>query len=108
MIKIKQGEDYRKILCLQDAESQEPIDLTGCTAFSQMRDKPNGSLLATAVCSIEAEMGEVTVFYAGSDLAEIAPGEYGYDVWIVDDQEEKHPIYTTRFVLEGKYTDNME
>ena len=105
MIKIKQGEDYRKVLVFQYADSLEYVDLSGVTAFSEMRDKPNGTLAATGTCTVIAGRGEITALYDSAQTAEIEPGEYGFDIWVVDSDEEKHPVYEARVKVVGSYTD---
>lgn len=105
MITIKQNEDYTKYLHLQYADTGEPLDLTGCSVYSQMRDRPNGTLVATATTSMTAASGDIWVTYAASATASITPGEYGYDVWLVDGNSKKHPLYTTRIQIIGVYTE---
>ena len=103
MIKIKKREDYIKYLHLEYADTGDPADLTGCSVYSQMRDVPGGTLLATAVCTMEAETGDIHVKYSGSDTEDLPLGEAGYDVWIVENGM-KHPIYTTRVTIIDAYT----
>lgn len=105
MITIKQNEDYTKYLHLQYADTGEPLDLTGCSVYSQMRDQPNGTLVATATTSMNAASGDIWVTYASSATGTLTPGEYGFDVWLVDSNSKKHPIYTARVEIVGKYTE---
>lgn len=107
MITIKQYEDYTKVLELQYADTMTSVDLTGISAYSQMRDEPNGELAATATCTVDTVNHTVTIVYSGSDLQNLTPGEYGYDVWLVDSGGKKHPIYTTRCQIVGRYTQNF-
>ena len=105
MIIITQNEDYTKYLHLQYADTGEPLDLTGCSVYSQMRDKPNGTLKATGICTMTAASGDIWVRYAASATLAIEPGEYGFDVWLVDGNGKNHPIYTTRLQIAGSYTE---
>lgn len=105
MIIIKQNEDYTKYLHLQYADTGEPLDLTGCSVYSQMRDKPNGTLKANGICTMTAASGDIWVRYPASSTVTLPVGEYGFDVWLVDSDSKNHPIYTTRVVIEGRYTE---
>jgi len=105
MITIKQYEDYTKYLHLQYADTGEPLDLTGCSFYSQLRDHPNGTLKATATVSVTAASGDIWVTYAASATGALPVGEYGYDVWIVDSNSKKHCIYTARVQIIGRYTE---
>lgn len=106
MITIKQGEDYTKVFELTYADTNDPVDLTGITAKSEMRDAPGGTLFATASCTVNEEGGTVFVYYSAAQTDEIPTGEYGFDVWLVDNYR-KHPIYTTKVTIVGRYTDNF-
>ena len=106
MIIIKQNEDYIKRFYFEEADTGEPISLTGVTAYSQLRDKPGGTLKATASCVVDTTDNFITVTYSASQTAELEPGEYGYDVWIVENGL-KHPIYTARVAVVAPYTDNI-
>lgn len=106
MIQIKQNEDYSKYLQIK-YDNGEPVDLTGISAYSEMRTAPNGELLATATCTIDAEVGGIFVLYSADETANIPLGVYGYDVWLVDSEGKKHPIYTTKFEIIGAYTMNL-
>jgi hypothetical protein len=50
---IYRGDTYRWQFTLwADADKTQPVDLTGVTARSQIRDKPAGKLLSTIDCTI--------------------------------------------------------
>lgn len=106
MIIIKQNEDYVKRFYIEDAETGEPISLTGVTAYSELRDKPGGTLYATAFCVVNTSDNFIEITYTASQTAELEVGEYGYDVWIVENQRQ-HPIYTTRVAVVAPYTENL-
>lgn len=105
-IKIKQGETYRKRIEMMYADDREPVDLTGYSAYSELRDRPGGTLVATADCSISAVDGVVTVLLSSAQTDAIEEGVYGMDVWIVS-EEEKHPIYTNSVQIVKRYTNNL-
>ena len=106
MILIKQGETYIKRLELKTVDTRQPIDLTGYTAYSQMRDRPGGTLAAQGSCSITASTGVILVTYSSGQTSAIEPGEYGFDIWIKSGNE-KHPLYTSRVKVVKSYTENM-
>lgn len=106
-ILIKQGEDYTKVLEITYADTGDPVNFSGISAYSQMRDKPNGVLIATGICTVDDVNHTVTVVYPSSVTSEIVPGEYGYDIWLMDEYNRKHPVYTTRCSVVGRYTNNF-
>ena len=108
MITIKQGEDYTKVLKLEYADTKQPVDLSDFDAYSQMRTKPGGELLATAGCTVQGSYGLISVSFSALQTASMPEGECGFDVWIVDSvSQEKHPIYTTRVKIIGSYTEDF-
>ena len=100
---IKKAETFRRSLRFSNKQTGGTIDLTGCTAYSQMRTKPGGTLLATAVCTIDIPTGTVIVLF-DAELTEALPlGEAGYDVWLVCGDDQK-PIYTELVTIIDPYT----
>lgn len=107
MVTIKQGETYIKSIQILYAETREPVDLTGYSAFCEMRDKPDGALAAVASCTVNAEEGSVLATFSSEQTDIISVGDYGFDIWIANDTE-KHPIYTTEVKIIGRYTEDIE
>lgn len=103
---IKKGETFRKVIRMKYADTGSPVDLSECTAYSQMRSEPGGILIETGACTIEADTGSIYVLYNAEKTEAMNPGHYGYDVWLVKDTERK-PIFTERVDVVDKYTDNM-
>lgn len=103
MIIIKQQEDYTKVLKLQYADTQAPVDLTDVIAASELRKKPGATPYLTAACTVDASEGVIRVYYSSAQTASLEEGEYGYDVWIIEDGK-KHPIYTTLVQVVKPYT----
>lgn len=103
---IKKGESFRKVIRMKYADSGIPVDLSECTAFSQMRTAPGGVLIDTGACTIEADTGSIYVLYNAERTNEMNEGHYGYDVWLVKGNERK-PIYTELVDIVDRYTDNM-
>ena len=104
---IKQAENFAPCIKITYKKTGAPVDLTGCTAYSQMRREPNDELVATGVCQIATKEGRITVTYDSATTANIPLGEYGYDVWLVKNANEKRPIWTEKVQVIGRYTDNM-
>lgn len=104
MIIIKQQEDYTKVLQLQYADTLQPVDLTDIMAFSELRVKPGATAYLPAECTVDASSGIIRVYYSSAQTASLTEGEYGFDVWIVEDGK-KHPIYTTRVQIVKPYTE---
>ena len=104
---IKQAENFSPCIKLTYKKTGAPVDLTGCTAYSQMRREPNDELIATGNCVIDTKGGRITVTYDSATTANIPLGEYGYDVWLVINANEKRPIWTEKVQVIGRYTDNF-
>jgi len=103
---IKKGESFRKVIRMKYADSGIPVDLSECTAYSQMRTSPGGMLVDSGACTIEADTGSIYVLYSAERTEEMEPGSYGYDIWLVKGNERK-PIYTELVDIIDRYTDNM-
>lgn len=104
MITIKQGEDYKKYLHLQYADTLEPVNLSGWMIRSEMRDVPGGTLKATGECTSSPADGDITIHFSSAQTSAIEPGKYGFDVWLTG-YGEKHPIYTKQCVIVKSYTE---
>lgn len=104
MITIKRGEFYVKHLQLLYADTKEPLDLTECSAYCQMRDVPGGNLLATATCTITAESGEIWAKFFGVQTESLPLGECGYDIWLEENGTSRYPLYTARCQIVDAYT----
>lgn len=103
---IKIGQTFRRQVALTYVDDGKPVDLTGCSAYCQMRDVPGGQLKATAVCTMDVAMGQITATFSPADTATLTEGEYGYDIWLVSEGD-KVPLYTERVSVIKRYTDNM-
>lgn len=108
---IRQNETFRVSLKLKDETSGMTLNLTDCTAYSQMRKKPGDELIATATCTINAEKGVIDVLWTSDQTADFPLGTCGFDVWLVfpndnDDYEQK-VIYTDQIDVVQSYTENV-
>lgn len=106
---VKQGACFSPCIKLTYKKTGAPVNLTGCTAFSQMRKEPGGELVATGVCDVNTSSGRITVTYDSNATENIPKGEYGYDVWLVvnGDESKKRPIWNENVTIIGRYTDNF-
>ena len=108
---IKQNETFRVSLKLRDEQSGMALDLTDCTAYSQMRRKPGDDLIATATCTINAEKGIIDVLWTSDQTADFPLGVCGYDVWLIfpnnNDSYEQKAIYTDEITVIQPYTENV-
>lgn len=104
---IKQAEKFDRVITLKYADTGAFVDLTGCSAYCQMRTKPGGILVGTADCSIDSELGRITASFSSEDTDDIDAGNYGFDVWIVSDGTAK-PIWTEEVTVIKRYTENFE
>lgn len=103
---IKQKETFRRVLKLTDTKSGAVLDLTGVSAYSQMRKQPGGELLGTAQCTVNEQKGEVEVLWTASQTENFPLGNAGYDVWLTLEGDQK-PIYTEAVEIILGYTENI-
>lgn len=108
---VKQNETFRVSLKLTDAVSGSALDLTDCTAYSQMRRKPGDDLIATAQCTVNASKGVIDVLWTADQTADFPLGTCGFDVWLVfpndNDAYEQKAIYTDQIEVGMGYTENV-
>lgn len=86
---VKQSETFRRSYIFRNGQTKEVLDLTGCTAYAQMRTKPGGDLIAAATCSIDTAIGRVTALWSSVQTAAINPGTYYFDVWLKCDDDQR-------------------
>ena len=103
---IKQRETFRRRLKLTDSKSGAVLDLTGCTAYSQMRREPGGELLGTAQCTVDEKKGEIEILWTASQTANWDVGNAGYDVWLYLEGDQK-VIFTETVKIILSYTENI-
>lgn len=78
---LYRGDTYRWQFSLwNDLANTEPVDLTGATAASQIRDKPGGSLIASLTCSV-ATPNIIHAVLAASDCAAL-PNSAAWDLQV--------------------------
>jgi hypothetical protein len=101
---VKQGDTLSRNIALRYKKTHAVVDLTGCTAYSQLRTKPGEELMLEGVTSINTETGTVSVVYSADQVETLDPGDYGFDVRLELGTERK-TIYTERFTLVKPYTE---
>ena len=103
-IRIKHGEELLWYNLLKYRSNGTPADLTGVSAYSQMRTIPEGELVAEGVCTVDAQNGTVTTLYVSGITDELKEGEYGFDVWL-DANGKNVCIDTVQITILGRYTE---
>ena len=101
---VKQGDTLSRDISLRYKKTNAVVDLTGCTAYSQLRTKPGEELKLEGVTSINTETGTISVAYSADQMETLDPGDYGFDVRLELDNERK-TVYTERFTLVKPYTE---
>jgi len=101
---IKQAETFRRSLKFTDLKTGAKLDLTGCTAYSQMRNKPGGTLYDSAECTVDTVNAVISALWDKDLTAAWPEGPCGFDIWLVCGGEQK-PIYSEECVVAVSYTD---
>lgn len=105
---VKQAENFIKTITLKNTETGTPVELTGVTAYSQMRKTPQSTdVIATATCAVSPSEGRIMAVYPSEQTAVIPVGVYGYDIWLVDTDGEAVPVLTGVVEIVGRYTQNF-
>lgn len=103
MRSVKIGDFIRIRIAVTYQDNNNPVDLTDCTAFTQMRKSPGDELSAEGTVTIDAENGIITVYYSSDKTANLAPGNYGFDVRLVSQGDAK-TIYEEQLKFITPYT----
>lgn len=104
---IIQNETFRRSLKFTDLKTGAVLDLTGCTAFAQMRDKPGGTLYDSAECTIDTVNGVISALWDSTQTAGWPLGPCGFDIWLECDGEQK-PVYVEDCIVGKGYTEIEE
>jgi len=111
-IVIEQGATFKRVLSLTDntLPFPNPIDLTGCTARAQLRDKTSNTVSYTLTCTVTDDVGgviEVVMTAANTALIPSAVQDKvgrKIDRDYVWDLEVVFPDTTVLRLLQGKAT----
>lgn len=88
----RQGDTIRQGVKLAYKGTGAPVNLTGCTAYSQMRKYPGEELIAQGTTFINVALGIVSVEFTKDQTAQLEAGEYGYDIRMKSEWNASHPI----------------
>lgn len=101
---IAQAETFRRSLKFTDLKTGAKLDLTGCTAYAQMRNKPGGTLYDSAECSVDTANGIVTALWDSAQTVGWPLGNCGFDIWLVCGDDQK-PVYAEECTIVQSFTD---
>lgn len=101
---VKRSETFRRTYTFRNCQTKAPINLTGCAAYSQIREKPGKSPAQTAVCTIDEDLGKVHVLWSKEKTAALVPGTYYFDVWLKSGDEQK-PFVTEEVEIIERITE---
>ena len=97
-LKVFQGETFRQELLFRDSEG-ETRDLTGYTAYSQVRPDPESDVLICSMeCTVDGQAGSVTMKIGADVTSGIEPGCYMYDFAMIDPED------NVRYYIGGKFS----
>lgn len=61
--------------------TKNPVDLTGCSAYCQLRDKPKSeNVKITGSVAIDPSQGTITATFTPAQTATLDAGDYGFDI----------------------------
>lgn len=101
---IRQGDTFTKRITVTYAGTRNPVDLTGFSAYCQLRAYPGQALICDAETSVNPEAGQVYISFSAEQTAALEPGEYGYDVRIVSSLC-RRTIFSERITVKKPYTE---
>ncbi len=100
---INSGADFSNTFELGNADTDSPLDLSGYTAYAQMR-KHSGSvnyIQFSANISSPNSLGKIIISLTSTQTAQIKPGRYIYDVLIEKDSVKTRVVEGMVLVREG-------
>lgn len=103
MRSLKTGDSLRVRIEVTYKGTKDPVDLTDCTGFTQMRIAPGSELIAEGTVTIDAVNGLITAYYSSDKTANLVPGNYGFDVRLVSQGDVK-TIYEEQVKFTLPYT----
>ncbi len=115
-----QGEDFEMPIVLtapdiHDPSVQVPVNLTGCSFRSQVKEAPGGLVVfdfAVAPCDIVIDSVDpapptgLVTFRAPRSVTHVVPaGSYVYDIFLLNSLGKDHPYFTGQVTCNGQVTD---
>ena len=101
---LKQGDTLRKTITLKYIGTGNPVNLTGCTAYSQLRESPGSSLKLSGTVTTGGSQGTVVVVYSASQTNSLPLGKYGFDIRLESSGDRK-TIYSAEVTVVKPYTE---
>ena len=101
---LKQGDTLRRRISLKYIGNNAPVNLAGCTGYSQLRQQPGGDLIANGTVTLGGADGTVVVVYSKTQTASLQLGDYGFDVRLESDGD-RRTIYTENIKVVKPYTE---
>ena len=95
-LSTRRGETFHEEVIIKSGN--EPLDLTGATAKSQIRPKAGSETLTQEIaCSVDGSAGKVTMELTAEETMSIPAGKYQYDLLIQRGTE-------IRYYIGGSFT----
>ena len=104
---IAKSETFRRSLKFTSLKTGSNINLSGCTAYAQMRTAPGGTLLGTATTSVDVDRAVIIALWDAEMTASWNIGECGFDIWLKSSDGDQKPIYSEQCQIVKSYTENM-
>ena len=107
-IKLKRNND--RALNITVKRENEAVDITGWTIKLTVKPTQNATdgaaIISKTVSShTDAANGLTTISIDATDTAAVTPGNYYYDILIVDDASKRQNSSTGLFIIEQEVTD---
>lgn len=101
--KCYKGQTWRQSIFFK--QNDEPIDLSGITAKSQIRKEQNGHYIVADIdCTVNASEGRITLSMSAETTSKINSGAYVYDVKCTDENDEVTYYIYGNFNVIGRVT----
>ena len=91
-LKFVSGDSFSRTILIKDENG--PIDLTGLTGRAQIRDRPNGTLLAEFTVTIPTPLTGEVVFSLTTAQTRALPGKGVWDLELDGGLNNTHTIVT--------------
>ena len=101
---LKQGDTLRRRITLEYKGTKTPVNLTGCTGYSQFRRFPGGELIANGTVTVGGAEGTVVAVYTATQTITFEPGEYGFDIRLESSGDRK-TLYEEAVTVVLPYTE---
>lgn len=87
-------------------QSGHPYDLTNYTVKSQVRPSENSkTLIAEFDCSIDTELGRISLYLSNETTAALPDGAYAWDLKTIDGNDAVKYWVRGKFIVSGRVTE---